>query len=340
MMDILRNANRPTGRIFNRNTVNIGSIDSASTFGSVDLDKNDPSLECVVHVFSLGLINNLYSTSIYGRAGMPLFVTKYPESVQDSSKITYYSGVVDLWVPSYIDPEDGHVYFDDNDIAALNPNVNPNIDNDKNTHAIVEVIPFTERNHTILKIPHHDFQLNDDIQISLPSDKYLELRDMASEKRTVLNIINDRVTIDYSLPDTAIIIDKDAPPRAKYEFYTQEEEEQVQETMPPLEFMGLTGRLQPGYQVHASNSIYLVASVLQGLTPCYMQEDQLGLFLPGDRVYMYMHGQSTRTMIKYSPFDSVEAICIGTFISRLQTPTGEYASISTAQPMPSSFHLK
>ena len=352
-MDILRKGVGIGGRIFNTNTVNVGTIDTSQTFGTTLVDRNDPVLEAVVHVFSLGLINGTNS-ALYGRAGLPVFVTAYPTSVPDHVKIVHYSGVVDLWIPTYV-KDDGHVYFDLEDVAFYNESINPVQNSVQDAHAIVSIEAFVENGETILKIPSHDFQIGDDVTIIVSENHHKELQEIALESREVTSITENRIHIKYPFPNIDLKIDLENPPLAKYEFYTESDSttsaSKVDTSPPPMEYMGLTGRLQPSYQAHESNSIYLIASILHGLTMCYMHPENLELFVPGDKLYMHMMDSPNDTLSKrvwYSPNEEetvctghgcIQSIRIGTFIGHVQTPTGEYASIDVSISNTPPFNL-
>jgi len=263
-MDILRHSSLSTGTLFKNAVVNAGVVSTSNTIGRLLVNKNDPSLEVVAHVFALGVIENEHRAD-YGRVGLPLFVVQYPKLTQDHDKLTYLGGPVDLWVPVSISAGDGHVYLKHKHVAALNASVNGVMQTTMEKHAMLQADSYGSSDKTTLKIPNHEFREGDEIKILLEGTGEAALTHMADSHRRVVKIIsNDFLEIEYEL-ETSVdnlqnvyaVLDTDS--------YIVEDSGDTAANNPPIMFLGLNGRLQPAYQIHEFNDIYLIAAVLQGM---------------------------------------------------------------------------
>ena len=294
------------------------------------------------HVFALGCnIDKIDAANhMYSQEGIPLIVQKPPKE----NGIKYKGTVVDLalsptieWsVPSnsYYKSRLYHLYI------QLVESSDSGVENDTIKSTIQDIVPYVGNSaYTVLKIPGHDFRIDDKILVGgIPGP-------IGTDPLTVLEVDMDSIQVDFNLTAAkyALPIDvKDA--WAKLDFYTEEDvdcdTDYIQES---IRFMGVTGPVQPN-QFHTRLQVLTIATLIHGPIKIVMSEDNIDIFVTGDPVYMNFEYSpmigDNMYKITYTPHPhnvyignqptdkNPKTIYIGTFITELEDPVYRIALVS------------
>lgn len=293
------------------------------------------------HVFALGCdIDKIDAANhMYSQEGIPLIVQKPPKENAIKYKGTNVgvalSPIIEWYTPS------GSYYK--SRLYRLYIQLVESSDNSEETDTIKstlqDVVEYAGNSaYTILKIPGHDFRIDDKILVGgIPGP-------LGKEPLTVLEVEIDSIQVEFNLKGNYNFpIDvKDA--WVKLNFYTEEDvdcdTDYIQES---VRFLGVTGPVQPN-QFHTSLQVLTIATLIHGPIKIVMSEDNISAFVTGDPVYMnFEHSpmigdnmyeityttQPHNVYIGNQPTDkNPKTIYIGTFITELEDPVYKLALVS------------
>ena len=293
------------------------------------------------HVFALGCSLDKIDTTnyMYLQEGIPVIVQKPPKD----TAIKYKGMEVDLAVSPTIEWDVPKDSYNKSRPYRLYIHLAESSDNeDKNDTvktSIQEIYPYVgNSSYTILKMPGHDFRIDDKILIGGIDGPLIQ------KALTVLEVDPDTIQIDFNLTGKYTLPIDVTNAWAKLEFYTEEDvdcdAEYIQES---VRFMGVTGPVQPT-QFHTRLQVLTVATLIHGPIKIVMTEENLDAFITGDPVYMNFERAPSigdnmykitytahphNVYIGNQPTDkNPKTIYIGTFITAIEDPVYKIGLVS------------